>query len=137
MKPVPVFLVLPESVQGRGMNRHQARLAKLALPNQQHPRLPIDVLAVQGQSLADAEACGREQAEQRGVRPVSEAFARGKLLGRLKQLPDLLIGVEVRGFSPAPIQKEVLRRAFGPRVAGLVMDGEIANDPKPPGRPGR
>src|SRR6516162_8625555 len=118
MDPVPVFLVLPESVQGRGMNRDQAGPAKLALANQQHLRLPIDVLTVQGQGLADAQARGREQAEQRGVRPVSEALAGGKPPGRLKQLPDLLIGVEVRSFPPAPTREEALRRDLGPRVAG-------------------
>ena len=43
----------------------------------------------------------------------------------------------VWGLAMTPRRKEILRRDLGPWIAGLVMDGEIANDPKPPGRPGR
>ena len=72
------------------MDRHQARFAKLALTDHQHPRLPIDVRIVQGQGLTDTEAGGREQTEQRGVRSVPESFAGGKFPGHLEQSPDLL-----------------------------------------------
>src|SRR5262245_591316 len=119
------------------MDRYQARFAKLALTDHQHPRLPIDVRIVEAQGLTDTEAGGREQTEQRGVGPVPQSFAGGKFPGHLEQSRDLLVGIEVWVLAMTPRREKISRRDLGPWIAGLVMDGEIANDPKPPGRPGR
>ena len=78
------------------MHRHQTRFAKLALPNNQHPCLPIDVLAVESAKDGGDVELSHDYDLQRNIRQRDLIIILGLYLDSFVTIKHVLISFGFR-----------------------------------------
>lgn len=97
---VPARRIPPQHLPGRGMHRHEARLAELRVSDGEDALPQIDVIPPYPEGFADAQS-GNGQKPKQAMEGPSPQSGDGRQVQRRGQQPlDLLIGVEVRLGAP-------------------------------------
>jgi hypothetical protein len=131
-EPIPPRRIRGEHVLGRGVNRHQARLAELRAANGEQPGREVHIGGVQVERLADAQAGDGQQAQEPVVREPPQPVRGREVLRGLEQAPDLLVTVHVRARPARAVREPTPRGHFGVRVLGAPVAGEPSDKPEPP-----
>lgn len=117
------------------MNGDDARLAELAVANDQYPLVEIDITSIKPQGLANPHAGHGEEADDAIIGPSTQVACGWKGQHRSKKLLNFSLGIEV-GCGPPLLRKHARRRDLCPRVGNRHVPGEPANCGQAPG-PGR
>jgi hypothetical protein len=118
-----------ERVDGAGLQRDFAALAELAVDDSQQPVARVDVVAVEGERLADAHPGDGEQPDQRlAGRRVRRALQRSRCA---HERGDLLGLIEVGDRAAPADRQQPRRRHLTPGVGQLQVACELPRDRQP------
>ncbi len=109
------------------MNWHIARFSELRPPNVKDSALEIDILSAQTQGFAHPHSCCHQQAKKCRIGVGAESLGRGELLCSAKELFNLFVAVDVRGFALVTMREETCGRNLRVRFGGTEPNGEAAN----------
>src|SRR4051794_38120546 len=116
--------VLLESAERRVVERHQTRLLKLRVANDQP--FSAEIPDLQGEGLGDTEPGRHQQAEQRHIGVGRQRVEGTKLSGTPEQPVDLRVGVQPWWSSCLPVSEVSRGRHLVPGIVKLKLDGEVA-----------
>src|SRR5438034_10868940 len=88
------------------MNWHIALFSELRPPNVKDSALEIDILSAQTQGFAHPHSCCHQQAKKCRIGVGAESLGRGELLCSAKELFNLFVAVDVRGFALVTMREE-------------------------------
>jgi hypothetical protein len=134
---VAPLAVLMQRFARRVVEGHEPRLPELAAPDREESLVQIDVVAIQGYRLADPQAGGCEQSEERGVCASPESGGGAEASGFGDEAPDLLVVVDIRWSALVAVGQEALGRDLGAWVGGAVPGGEATDVSQAAGARGR
>jgi hypothetical protein len=131
---VPARRIPQQHLPGRGMHRHEARLAELRVADDEDALPQIDVIPAHPEGFADAQPGHGEKPEQAMEGPSAQSVDGRQVQRRGQQPLDLLIGVEVRLGAPnwrkGPDRRHLRARFDIHQMAGKSTDVTQAQRPR-------
>jgi len=114
-----------ERRDGRRVQRQGTRLVELGPPDRHHAAVRVEVIAVEGDCLADPHAGHRQKADQGPAGRLHMRSVQDR--GRLHQCRNLLRRIGIGRCTPRLCGQKVGRRYLGPLVERAQVPGEEAN----------
>src|SRR6516165_12433524 len=106
------------------MNRHIARFSELRPPDVKDALIEVDIRSIQPNDFIDSHSGRYHEAEKSCKSASTEPLGGRELLGLAKESFDLLVAVNVRGFTSVMIWEEVRRGNLGARIGGAIPGRE-------------
>jgi hypothetical protein len=105
--------------------------AELGIADRVRALRPIDVLVLQVECFADAQACDCQKPEQAIIRPGLQPVTCFYAFRRFQQPLDLVIGIEAGLRTRGPVWQQAWKRDLGPRICCAPVPRESAHSGKP------